>query len=227
MVQKHFLLCVTQKCHSSHSNFHWWSKTLIGQSTISAFSVTRLSVESSSALFVAELRSEQHVAASQLRWAPLSTDLFDLAGWIKRAAQSRSCYEVMWQTSGESRQAAFNEWSFEKCVTFSVLSACEVIELPWKRWWTPHVFAESSPLTWPLPSVCYTPGKLYPHLTVWRGSAMMEEESVILKKKKKRLIITSVMITVRGLAQQDYFIRPIVTATTNFNYNRAIPVIWQ
>lgn len=56
---------------------------------------------------------------------------------------------------------------------------------------------------------------------------MMEEESVILKKKKKRLIITSVMITVRGLAQQDYFIRPIVTATTNFNYNRAIPVIWQ
>lgn len=36
-----------------------------------------------------------------------------------------------------------------------------------------------------------------------------------------------VMIAVRGLAWQDYFIRPIVTATSNFNYNWAIFVIWQ
>lgn len=35
----------------------------------------------------------------------------------------------------------------------------------------------------------------------------------------------SVMIMVGGLVSRDYFIRQIVTATTNFNYNCAIPVI--
>lgn len=41
------------------------------------------------------------------------------------------------------------------------------------------------------------------------------------------LIIVSVMIMVRVLVQQDYFIRRVVTGTRNFNYNHVSPIIWQ
>lgn len=158
----------------------------------------------------------------------LSTDLPDLAYWIKRAWQSESRYDV---AIFESRQTVFTKWSVKSAwPSASLLSKESALRLRNHRRIT-HTLPRR-PL-WHDLSMCLSKVEIivchaFSEVCMTRKTGMVSgvgHRDFVPKKREINNNNACQVLTVRRLEQQDYFIRGKVTATTNCNYSDAIPVM--